>query len=142
MTHHFNIKTNKKELTKAEFLALVSPGKRIPEKKKESKYKNKKIDTPDGTFDSQKEYQRWVTLQLLQSKGLIQGLQRQVTYVLIPSYKDINQRSVKYIADFIYYENGKRIVEDVKSAITRTHPLYIVKKKLLYHLYKIIIKET
>ena len=82
-----------------------------------------------------------MTLSILQKGGYIQGLQRQVTYILIPTYKGV-QRSVKYIADFVYYLKGKKIVEDCKSEITRRHPLYVVKKKLLYHIFKIQIKET
>jgi hypothetical protein len=109
---------------------------------KKSKYGNKKItDSKNNKFDSKKEYERWLTLQILQSKGIIQGLQRQVPYILIPSYKGIQQR-ISYVADFVYYEKGKRIIEDVKSDITRKHPLYVVKKKLLYHFHKIQIKET
>lgn len=110
--------------------------------KKESKYRNRKIIDFDGNkFDSKKEYERWITLNLLQKAGQISGLKRQVEYRLLPSYKGI-QQGVKYVADFVYAENFKCIVEDVKSDITRKKSDYIIKKKLLYHIYKIKIKEV
>lgn len=110
--------------------------------KKESKFYNKIItDSLGNKFDSKKEYERWMTLQLLQRDGHIHSLTRQVTYILVPAYKGIQQR-ISYMADFVYYEKGKKIIEDAKSDITRKHPVYVIKKKLMYHVHKIQIRET
>ena len=53
------------------------------------------------------------------------NLRRQVKFELLPSQK--GERGVWYIADFVYEENGKTIVEDVKGYRTDT---YIIKRKL------------
>lgn len=108
-------------------------------RKKQPKYHNKKVtDSKGNIFDSKKEYERWITLSILQKNGHIHSLQRQVTYVLIPAYKGI-QHGIRYIADFVYYENGKKIIEDCKGFHTKE---YIIKKKLMYHFFKIQIKEV
>jgi hypothetical protein len=110
-------------------------------RKKQSKYRNKKITDSEGNkFDSKKEYERWQTLQILQSKGFISFLKRQCPYDLIPSYKGV-QRGISYIADFVYLDvnSGKLIVEDCKGFRTE---VYKLKKKLMYHTFKIQIKEV
>lgn len=107
-----------------------------------SKYKAKKVKVDGMTFDSQKEYQRWLDLQRMEKMGVISDLERQVEYVLIPSQKGKtrNERAVKYIADFRYFDySGFQVVEDVKGVKT---PDYIIKRKLMLHLYGIEIKET
>ena len=114
-----------------------------------SKYGNKKIQTPDGTFDSKKEYARWQELKLLEKARQIYDLERQVRFVLIPSQRDekgkVIERECSYIADFVYIANDGsgwfKVVEDVKSPITRT-PEYRIKKKLLLKEYGIRITEV
>ena len=69
----------------------------------------------------------------------IQDLKTQVTFPLLP--KSQYGREIKYIADFTYYEDGKLVVEDVKSPVTKT-PLYRLKKRLMGELYGIKVKET
>lgn len=126
-----------------------------------SKYYNVKTKTSDGiVFDSHKEARRWEQLLLLQRAGEITDLRRQVTYELIPAqYENIErysktgrrlqdkvklvERKVEYVADFVYNDakTGELIVEDVKSQATRT-PEYIIKRKLMYAVYKIKIREV
>ena len=111
-----------------------------------TKYSNKKIDTVDGKFDSKKEYVRWCELKMEQRAKLITDLQRQVPFVLIPAQRDdvtgkVVEREVKYIADFVYKENGKTVVEDVKSEATKTRE-YIIKRKLLLKEFGLRIKEV
>jgi hypothetical protein len=48
----------------------------------------------------------------------------------------------KYISDFVYLENGQKIVEDVKSEYTRKLPVYRLKKKLVKAVHGIDIKEV
>jgi hypothetical protein len=111
-----------------------------------NKYGNKKIVTEDGVFDSKKEFIRWRELQLLQRAGEIHGLQRQVSYLLIGAQRDpdsnkLLERECRYVADFVYLQNGETIVEDVKSKATRT-PEYIIKRKLLLREYGLRIREV
>lgn len=93
-------------------------------------------------FDSIKEARRYQELKLLLRAGAISDLKLQVPYELIPA-QYINgkcvERAVKYIADFVYTENGKEIVEDAKGVRTDT---YKIKKKLMLYVYGIRLKET
>lgn len=123
------------------------------------KYGNRKVTLADGSkFDSQREYQRWYELQLLERAGRISNLQRQVKFVLIPAqYKEYKQigkrgREVKpmrkllehecsYIADFVYYDEAlqETVVEDAKGVRTDA---YVIKRKLLLERHGIRIQEV
>ena len=103
-----------------------------------NKYGNIKTVTSDGIkHDSIKEANRWCELKLLERAGKIRLLQRQVKYLLIP--KQEGEREVCYIADFVYQEDGKLVVEDVKGHRTE---VYKLKKKLMLWVHGIRIKET
>jgi hypothetical protein len=122
-----------------------------------NKYYNHKTYTSDGIkHDSQKEAQRWCELKLLQRAGKISNLRRQVEFELLPNqYETIErygkngkrlkdqvkliERKVCYIADFVYDENGKTIVEDTKSKPTQTKD-FIIKRKLMLYIHGIKIK--
>lgn len=106
-------------------------------RKKGSKYKN--IKTKDG-FDSNKERKRFFELELMQKAGVITSLNKQVCFQLLDTFKDkrgITERGVKYIADFVYYDNEKKsfVIEDVKSPITRKLSVYVLKRKLVKQKY-------
>ena len=105
-----------------------------------SKYHNTKTTLDGITFDSKKEATRYAELMLLQRSGLIQNLRLQVPFELIP--KQAGERAVRYIADFVYDENGETVVEDTKSEITRANPTYILKRKLLLWVRGLRIKEV
>ena len=103
-----------------------------------SKYGNRKIKAPEGqVFDSVKEFHRWGCLRLLERAGKIKDLKRQVKYELIP--KQNGERACTYVADFVYYEDGKLVVEDSKGHKTEA---YKIKKKLMLWVHNIKIKET
>lgn len=109
------------------------------------KYKNTKILLDGIEFDSKKESKRYCELKMLERAGAIQDLQLQVPFILIPAqYREVNgknkcvERACKYIADFVYTENGQRIVEDTKGFKTKD---YIIKRKLMLYKYGIRIKE-
>lgn len=107
-----------------------------------NKYHNIKTYLNGEKFDSRKEASRWKELCLMQRAGLITNLNRQVNYILIPSqYIDGKcvERSVSYVADFVYKQNGELIVEDTKGKKT---PEYVIKRKLMLQVYGIRIKET
>jgi len=102
-----------------------------------NKYYNQK--TLDG-FDSKKEKKRYLQLELMQKAGVIRCLAKQATFVLIKTFKDKQgntERGIKYIADFVYYDNEKKsfVIEDVKSPITRKLPAYIIKRKLVKQMH-------
>ena len=107
-----------------------------------NKYHSKKVTIDGITFDSKKEAKRWNELALLERAGLIHDLQRQIKYELIPSQRlngRVAERAVSYIADFVYQENGKTVVEDTKGFRTAD---YIIKRKLMLWVHKIRIKEV
>lgn len=106
-----------------------------------SKYHSRKITRDGMTFDSMKEYRRYCELLLLERAGAITGLERQVKFELIPSQRiggKVVERACSYIADFVYIENGAKVVEDTKGFRT---PDYIIKRKLMLWVHGIRIKE-
>ena len=110
-----------------------------------SKYNSRKTVIDDITFDSKKEAKRYVELKKKQEEGEITDLRLQVPFELVPSFtieidgKKRKRRNIRYIADFTYYENGQKVVEDVKGRKTE---IYKLKKKLFEYKYKVTIKET
>lgn len=129
-----------------------------------SKYNNKKTRVHGMEFASAWEAERYKQLYLLGKSGYISNLRTQVPYELIPAqyemiptdevyvkgakkgqqkYKKVCvEQSVKYIADFVYTENGKEIVEDTKSPATRKKESYIIKRKLMLHVHNIRLREV
>lgn len=96
----------------------------------------------DGiTFDSKREADRYLVLKGMEEDGTIGALRRQVRYELIPAF-DVDgrhYRPVYYVADFVYREGGKEVVEDVKGMRTDT---YRLKSKLFARRYGKVIRET
>lgn len=108
-----------------------------------SKYRNRKVTVDGMTFDSNREAKRWQELRTLEWAGLISDLQRQVSFPLIPSQKGkdgkVLERSLKYIADFVYTQCGETVVEDVKGVKTEA---YKIKRKLMLWIHGIRIREV
>lgn len=112
-----------------------------PRKRRREKYANVRSVYQGENFDSKAELKRWVDLLLLQKAKQISGLERQVPFVLIPRQTRPSggvERECTYVADFVYVEGGKRVVEDVKGALT---PEYRLKRKLMLHVHGIEIRE-
>lgn len=106
-----------------------------------SKYHARKTVIDGITFDSRREADRYLVLKSMEKDGLIENLRRQVRYELVPAF-DVDgkhYRPVFYVADFVYVEDGKEIVEDVKGMRTDTYKL---KSKLFARRYGTSIKET
>ena len=122
------------------------------------KYGNKKYPVDGIVFDSMREAHRYQELKALQKAGIIQELQLQVKFVLIPAqYEEgtgvyrkgknkgnpkagkLLERECSYIADFTYLENGILVVEDAKGVRT---PEYIIKRKLMLFLHGIKVREV
>nr|DAN25905.1 MAG TPA: Endonuclease [Caudoviricetes sp.] len=111
------------------------------------KYFARKVETPYGKFDSQKEYERFLYLKSEENKGIIHDLQRQISFEIIPKLtkvipkqlktkikyiERVEEQAAKYTPDFCYHNHsGNFIIEEVKSegtALARDYPL---RRKLL-----------
>lgn len=103
--------------------------------KSHSKYHAKKVTVNGCKYDSKKESKRAVELDYLEKLGKIKDLQKQVRFVLQDGYVN-NQgkkiRPISYIADFVYVQNDKKIVEDTKGFRTE---VYLIKKKMFMYKY-------
>lgn len=113
----------------------------LPERKKRgNKYGAVKAERilADGSthvFDSKAEANRYDELMLMERAGMIRYPVMQPRWSL-----DINGVHIcNYTADFMYWENGEQIVEDVKGVKTRD---YRIRKKLMLAVYGIAIRET
>ena len=106
-----------------------------------SKYHAKKTCVDGIVFDSKREADRYLVLKSMEEDGNIEDLRRQVRYELVPAF-DVDGRHcrpVYYVADFVYVEDGKEVVEDVKGMRT---DVYRLKSKLFARRYGKVIKET
>ncbi|MBE5037290.1 DUF1064 domain-containing protein [Subdoligranulum sp. DSM 109015] len=110
-----------------------------------NKYHARKVTVLGHEFDSKKEADRFLTLCAKLTKGEISDLRGQVEYELIPAQKKANgktERAVKYIADFVYRQDGKTVVEDVKGYRDgAAYRIFAIKRKLMLQRYGIEVKE-
>lgn len=99
-----------------------------------NKYRNKKVQIDMYVFDSIAESKRYKELVLLQRAGKITELQLQPKFLLQESFRKNGKtyRKIDYIADFMYEEDGKIIVEDVKGKETEA---FKIKHKLFEKKY-------
>ena len=132
-----------------------------------NKYGNKKVTTPDGTFDSKGEHLRWLFLKDAERRGEIRDLRRQVTYQLVPAMhytetvhlktkdKQVQRvwtRPVTYTADFVYkildksvdsalgpIEFWTTVVEDFKGM---PNDRWQMKKALMAFVHGIYVREV
>lgn len=98
------------------------------------KYGNKKVIIDGIKFESELEGRRYVQLKLLKRAGEISNLKLQVPYLLQDSFRKNGKtyRKIEYIADFVYEEKGKTIVEDTKGVKT---DVFKIKQKLFEYKY-------
>lgn len=109
---------------------------------KQNKYKNKKVQYDEMTFDSKKEYSYYLKYKLMEQAGEIKDLKMQVPFTLIETFKlqDKTYRKTIYKADFTFIDKeGKYHVIDVKGIRT---DVYKLKKKLMAWKYGIEIEEV
>ena len=99
-----------------------------------NKYRNKKAQIDMYVFDSVRESQRYKELKLLERAGEISNLELQPRFLLQDSFKKNGKtfRKIEYVADFMYLENGKTIVEDVKGLQT---DVFKLKHKIFEKVY-------
>ena len=124
---------------------------------KVNKYRNKKVSFQGEEFDSKREMQRYLVLKDAESKGVIQNLQKQVNFELIPKIEEdvvvhlkrkdkIQRKTIQlpiiYRADFVYEKDGVMVVEDVKISDYLLPKDYILKEKLFRWKYGFSIKRV
>lgn len=135
---------------------------------KKPKYGNRKAEYNGIPFDSQKECDRYKELLLLEAVGEVRDLELQKRFELIPGFPAVGnipkQQACYYVCDFSYWEKvpfselskeaqeshikfgmdisckWARVVEDVKSAPTKT-AVYKLKKKIM-RAKGYIVRET
>ena len=125
-------------------------------RQKGRKYNNTKVEYDGLKFDSKREMQRYVVLKEAEAQGIITDLQRQVRFELIPAIKETYlehlktkdkektrtlQLAITYTCDFAYYKDGEYVVEDCKISKTLQPKEYVLKKKMMFALKGIKIKE-
>ena len=90
---------------------------------------NAKAVTVDGhKFPSKAEARRYGELKMLERADAIRNLELQPAFDL----RVEGMKVCSYVADFAYFEQSKRVIEDVKGVRT---PVYRLKIKLLKALY-------
>lgn len=118
------------------------------------KYGNKKVVVDGIEFDSKKEAKRWQQLRDAEYLGLIEDLERQVKFVLIPAQREpdtigikggkhkgkLIERECSYVADFVYTDTrtDETVVEDTKGMRTKD---YVIKRKLMLWVHGIRVRE-
>lgn len=128
-------------MTEEQFEAAKNRLSRPVTPAKRSKYGNRRFRNAEGWWDSEREYKRWKDLELLQAAGKIQDLRRQVVYDLLPPcvLAGLRHRPIRFVADFVYFEDGLRVVEDSKGYRNR---VYQLKRRLMWQLLGIEVIET
>ena len=99
-----------------------------------SKYGAHRTEVDGILFDSKREAARYQELKILEKSGEIKDLVRQPVFTLQEAFMcdGKKERSITYRADFMYEENGRTIVEDVKGMKTE---VYKIKRKLFLYQY-------
>lgn len=126
---------------------------------KPNKYRNVRVKTEDGlSFDSKREYERYLVLSEMQKEGIISDLKTHVSFVLVPAIRQTSevvlksgkvkqkesvvQRPITYTCDFTYINSdGEYIVEDVKISKHLLPKEYMLKKKMMLYFHGIKITE-
>jgi hypothetical protein len=96
--------------------------------------------TVDGfRFDSTREAERYLSLRQDQHDGKITALEVHPRFPLVVRGENCGD----YEGDFAYLDAlGKPVVEDVKSPATRKLPTYRLKRRLVWALYALEIREV
>jgi hypothetical protein len=112
------------------------------------KYHAQPTEVDGIRFDSKREARRYSELRLLERAGEITHLERQPEYPIIvkgekvralPDKRGRQGSPLKYVADFAYFADGKRVVEDCKGMDT---PVSRLKRALVRHIYNVEVRIT
>ena len=91
------------------------------------------------TFDSILECDRYEYLLVQEISGKIKNLKHHLKLPLLPNYTNFNGDEIpalEYNADFVYEENGKKIVEDVKGASLFNDSRFEAIKQIFDYVYR------
>lgn len=164
-----DVKKIEQEEKKMKELIAVGGAKAAPAVR-ENKNKVHAEKTEDG-YASKKEARRASELRLMEQAGQIKNLQEQKRFVLVPAIyetesgklvKDwaekpkkvlerqygklkILERSLVYVSDFVYEQDGETVVEDVKGykkSNAAVYRIFVAKRKLMLHEYGIRVREV
>lgn len=159
-----------KKIEREEKERIAGGGAKAAPAVRENKNKLHAERTEDG-YASKREAKRAAELRLMEQAGKIQNLREQVRYVLVPAIyetesgklvKDwaekpkkelegqygklkILERSLVYVSDFVYEQDGETIVEDakgMKKSNAAIYRIYVAKRKLMLHEYGIRVREV
>lgn len=110
-------------------------------REKRSKYGAQRTQAYGHTFASKGEAMRYIELRQMERAGLIQQLELQVSYELVPAVVIGGKKTqpIRYVCDFRYLEGGVLVVEDFKGVRTKE---YLIKRALMRHVHGIEIRET
>lgn len=126
-------------------LARMRARSSAPPPEKKPKYRNNaKATVGDQRFDSEREARDWVVLRDREQRGEISNLQRQVTFTLYApclagEQHGQNIEVCTYTPDFVYIEDGRKVVQDSKGVRTRE---YRMKRRWLEIQEGIVVRET
>lgn len=129
--NRIKIDENLDELTSQEYRQALK-GNRL-------KYNNVKTIRDGFKFDSKREADYYSKLKVMEENHEIKSLRKQVPFQLFSTVKGLFPK-MTYKADFTYLDKeGKLNVIDVKGVKT---PVYKIKKRLMYEVFGILIKEV
>lgn len=100
-----------------------------------SKFNARKTEIDGIRFDSRGESLRYIVLKERQERGFITDLTCHRSYTLTVNGVKIG----RYVADFVYLQDGVEIVEDFKSPATIT-ATFRLKAKLMKALHGVDVK--
>lgn len=113
--------------------------------RKRNKFNAKRRSYNGHTFASTRELNRYKELLLLEQAGEISNLELQPKYEVIPRQVKADgsvERAAPYTADFRYVEDGRVVVEDVKSKATAKLRDYVLRRKLMLYVHGIEVREV
>lgn len=117
-------------MTSKKYLSLAKK-----QKKKRSKYNNKKVKLDGYTFDSQLEAEYYMQLKLREKANDILFFRVYPQYLLQPAFEKDGEKygKIEYVADFeIHHTDGSIEVVDTKGYIT---DVFRIKMKLFHKKY-------
>lgn len=95
--------------------------------------------TVDGiVFDSKREARRYAVLKQQERAGLISHLELQPVFKVAIN----GHHYCRYSADFAYFRDGQRVVEDCKSSGTAKDAAYRLRKRAAEMFYYIKVTEV
>lgn len=112
-----------------------------------NKYRAKPVTIDGIRFASKREANRYSELRLLEKAGVIRNLELQPKFALMIDGRPIlirskgypNGRAASFKADFAYFEDNRRVIEDSKGVRTEA---YALRRAVVEAIYGIRIDEV